>query len=612
MARPVLFLCLFLLATPLAAQVPTFKKSYGGSGDEQAHWLEVLPDGAFVVCGHTTTQSNGGQDALVVKFDPDGNLEWANTIGGAGHDYFYVIKSTTDGGFIATGTTAVSGGNVDLLAVKLDAGGNIVWQKHFGGSNTIEEGFGLSELSDGYLFCGDSRSVGNQDCYFVKTDTDGNLVWAKIADEGIAAESVQSGNEILVASYFHDDGAIIRLNNNGNVLGVLRLAGAGSDILSYLKSTGNGFIASESSWTPAGNTEQRPWLVKLNSSGAVEWSKSYNVGGYGRAHAEVTSTGAFVFSVRSQNLQQAIMVKTDAAGDVEWAKLHTYPTAGAGQLRHLKEAPDGGFIAIGYCTIAGRGQELIVFKTDASGNIEGCCPTDHPVTAQVFSPTQSNPGLPLADLTTHNSPAFSADGVAFNESEHCNGPSCCPTDAGTMQNQTTHACVNETAALPHNGDEVLDNDDLLQFILFSDLTDTLGSIIAISNTPTFTFNPATMQTGVTYYVAAIAGNNVGGNVDFNDTCFDISNAVQLIWHPLPEVELQTDNSDVCAGNCRTITATLTGTPSFTMTLSSPAGTTTVTIQNNTGTFEICLPPGTPPGSFTVQATALTDAYCTCP
>lgn len=95
-------------------------------------------------------------------------------------------------------------------------------------------------------------------------------------------------------------------------------------------------------------------------------------------------------------------------------------------------------------------------------------------------------------------------------------------------------CINQPATLPHLGDEVPDGNDLLQFILFSDPTDTLGSIIAISNTPTFTFNPATMQTGVTYYVAAIAGNNVGGNVDFNDPCFDISdNAAGLIWYPLP-------------------------------------------------------------------------------
>ncbi|MBK9338788.1 MAG: hypothetical protein IPM98_20550 [Lewinellaceae bacterium] len=194
----------------------------------------------------------------------------------------------------------------------------------------------------------------------------------------------------------------------------------------------------------------------------------------------------------------------------------------------------------------------------------------------------------------------------------CNGSDCCPTDAGTMLEQTLHVCINQTATLTHNGDEVLDNDDLLQFILLSDLADTLGSIIAISNTPIFTFNPATMQTGVTYYVAAIAGNNVGGNVDLNDPCLDISdNAAELIWHPLPEVELQTDNSDVCAGDCRTLTATLTGTPPFTLTVSSPAGTTTVDSEQYRYLPDLPAA-GHAAGSFIVQATALTDAYCACP
>ncbi|MBK9338786.1 MAG: hypothetical protein IPM98_20540 [Lewinellaceae bacterium] len=251
--------------------------------------------------------------------------------------------------------------------------------------------------------------------------------------------------------------------------------------------------------------------------------------------------------------------------------------------------------------------DLFILKTDANGNVDGCCPEDAPITVE-------NVTLPVTTLSFDDvsgpdadTPTADNQDLGLDETDLCNGEDCCPTYAGTMLVQTLHACINAPATLTHNGDEVLDNDDLLQFILFSNLSDTLGSIITTSNTPSFSFNPATMQTGVTYYVAAIAGNNVGGNVNFNDPCFDISNVTELIWHPLPEVELQTDNSDVCPGDCRTITATLTGTPPFTLTVTSPAGTTTVTIQNNSGTFEICPPPGTPPGSFTVQATALTDA-----
>jgi len=195
------------------------------------------------------------------------------------------------------------------------------------------------------------------------------------------------------------------------------------------------------------------------------------------------------------------------------------------------------------------------------------------------------------------------------------GPLDCPcgTDAGSMNNAPPASfCTGEQASGIFNNDDELDADDLLQFILFSNPNDTLGSIVATSNTPSFTFNPATMQTGVTYYIAAIAGNNVGGNVDLNDPCLDISNAVQVIWRPLPSVTFSAANPDVCAGACTTVTANFTGTAPFTLTYTSPvSGSVTQTFSSNTGTFQVCTTAGAPPGSLVVQATALTDAFCTC-
>jgi len=187
----------------------------------------------------------------------------------------------------------------------------------------------------------------------------------------------------------------------------------------------------------------------------------------------------------------------------------------------------------------------------------------------------------------------------------------CATDAGTITGTITDFCVSVPATATHDDNESLDANDMLQFILFSNPADTLGSILATSNTPSFTFNPATMQTGVTYYIAAIAGNNLNGNVDLNDPCLDISNAIQVTWRPLPTVTFSAANPDVCAGACTTVTTNFTGTAPFTLTYTMPAGTSTQTFSGNTGTFQVCTAAGAPPGSFTVQATTLTDAFCNC-
>jgi hypothetical protein len=121
-----------------------------------------------------------------------------------------------------------------------------------------------------------------------------------------------------------------------------------------------------------------------------------------------------------------------------------------------------------------------------------------------------------------------------------------------------------------------------------------------------------MQTGIPYYLATIAGDDLGGNVDLNDPCIDISNtAAQVIWREQPTGAFSVANPDVCVGECVTITATFTGTPPFALTYTTPAGTFTESFQGNTSAILVCVPTGAPPGPLQVQAIALTDAWCIC-
>ncbi len=188
----------------------------------------------------------------------------------------------------------------------------------------------------------------------------------------------------------------------------------------------------------------------------------------------------------------------------------------------------------------------------------------------------------------------------------------CTTNAGTLPSGGPYnICTNSTLSFPATTGTVLDANDNLRYILFSNPSDTAGSIVATSATPNFNF-ASPLQTGVTYYIAAIAGNNLNGNVDLNDPCLDFSNALQVEWKPLPAVTFSVTNPNVCAGACTTVTATFTGTAPFTLSYTNPAtGSVTQTFSGNTGTFQVCTLPGSPPGSLVVPATALTDALCTC-
>jgi hypothetical protein len=188
----------------------------------------------------------------------------------------------------------------------------------------------------------------------------------------------------------------------------------------------------------------------------------------------------------------------------------------------------------------------------------------------------------------------------------------CITKAGEVSSTNNILCPNENFSFGNSGSE-LDPDDALQFILFSDLLDTLGSILLTSSSSVFTFSDPPLTTGVTYYVAAIAGNGLpDGNVDLTDPCLDISNAIETIWNPYPSVMFSVANPDVCAGNCTDVTATFTGTPPFTLSYTTSGNPpTNLLFTGNTGTFQVCVDADAPAGNLVLQATSLVDAYCTC-
>ena len=196
---------------------------------------------------------------------------------------------------------------------------------------------------------------------------------------------------------------------------------------------------------------------------------------------------------------------------------------------------------------------------------------------------------------------------------------CCPpcaTDAGEIPLSMLNLCIEDIAMASPAEQFFLEGDDLLKYILFSDPVDTLGSITQTNNIPEFAFDPSSMTAGTAYYIAAIAGNDVGGNVDLTDDCLDISNAIEVVWHPDPSVEFTSSVTDVCADGCYDIGLNFIGTPPFQLQWEIIDADDNVemfneTFNNNMATYNICLPPNTPIGNVIIEATSLTDNYCTC-
>ncbi|MEZ4883209.1 MAG: gliding motility-associated C-terminal domain-containing protein [Chitinophagales bacterium] len=118
----------------------------------------------------------------------------------------------------------------------------------------------------------------------------------------------------------------------------------------------------------------------------------------------------------------------------------------------------------------------------------------------------------------------------------------CGTFAGTMPSQAIQVCEDEIINVTNNGNENLDGDDLLNYILHTNTGTSIGTIFAQNDNGSFAFTDATppLNYNTTYYVSAIAGNDDGsGVIDLSDDCLSVAvgTPISFLQNPTPTAEV---------------------------------------------------------------------------
>lgn len=133
----------------------------------------------------------------------------------------------------------------------------------------------------------------------------------------------------------------------------------------------------------------------------------------------------------------------------------------------------------------------------------------------------------------------------------------CTTFAGDMDLNTASFCVDELAVVPASINGFLDPEDILLYVLHDGSGNALGAQVFGYNTaPEFAFVPP-MQTGVTYYISPIAGNDLDldGIIDSNDPCWSITAGTPVVFTALPQASFAADIT-VCEGDLATLSLTV--------------------------------------------------------
>jgi serine protease len=187
----------FLVYKVDASGAKLWRRNLGGDGYEYGFGIDTTSDGGYVVAGYTDTYTNGGWDFLVYKLNAAGVKEWRKNFGGALTDRAYSVHQTSDGGYIVGGRTTSYGDAEEFLAYRLDASGNKLWRKNYGGSAGDRGGQIVQTADGGFIIAGYTYSYthgsGDTDFLVYKVDAAGAKQWRKnyggsVDDEGLCVQ----------------------------------------------------------------------------------------------------------------------------------------------------------------------------------------------------------------------------------------------------------------------------------------------------------------------------------------------------------------------------------------------------------------------------------------
>jgi hypothetical protein len=339
-------------------------KSYGGNLDDYITCILATSDGGHLLGGWSRselsgdrTQANKGDgDYWLVKINANGDKVWDKAYGGNQDERMQTIINTADGGYLLGGysTSGISGdktqaskGDWDYWIVKISANGDKQWDKTFGGDKTEDLRVVLPTSDGGYLLAGSSGS----------------------GVSGDRTQPLRTGGGI---GSNHDYWAV-KINGNGDKQWDKAFGGNRTDILTNMITTPDGGyllggwspseISGEKSQASQGGDDY--WVVKINTNGDKQWDKTYGAAQRETLSGMVTtadggyllcgSSSSGISGDKTETLKggfDAWVVKINATGDKQWDKTHG--DSGYEEVMNVIPTGDGNFLLGTFKAVAGE------------------------------------------------------------------------------------------------------------------------------------------------------------------------------------------------------------------------------------------------------------------
>ena len=272
-----LFLTILFCGPLIGQNNSTFYRKFNTSGMQGGLGVAAMPDGGFVGTGQFQTNNYGDCDIYVYRVDACGNTLWMKRFGGGNEDGGKSLFVRQNGNIVVFGHE--SGNNA--FFIELSSNGSLIQGRKFIGRFILTTG---TELSDGrFAFVGFNHPNGPH-FIFIYNQITNNVVWAKslTGSHNAGIQELPSGEILAVTSY--GSGGVFQVysfNPQGSLLWAKSFGTMGyfddhSDYGCYLTySEHDSTVVITTPFRTNSNNEQIQ-ITKLNpNTGAVLWAKQY-------------------------------------------------------------------------------------------------------------------------------------------------------------------------------------------------------------------------------------------------------------------------------------------------------------------------------------------------
>lgn len=361
--------------------------SFGGELFDECYASCQTSDGGYAMIGRTNSAGSGHFDAWLVRTDQSGTKLWDKYYGDEYIDEAYMIKETSDGGFIITGMSTKFGWAGEGWLIKTDNSGTIIWEHGYHPTvGSLEVAwdyiYDVNETVDGgFVFAGSAPTVEeNIQAWIGKVDANGTLLWdhtygLEYWERIFSLQPTSDGGYIGVGdrhwtyndTLFHHDGWMLKFNETGDTVWTRHFGQVGHDIFRSVKQTNDGgyIIAGESE---AGTSiSWYGWIVRTDQNGNELWNQHLSKGGLFGVLCNTDNSFTFAGIIPNNvSAGDGWILNVNESGTINW-QANIIGTEVDDIFLSINHTSDGGLICSGkYNQIAERADYWLV-KMDSNG-----------------------------------------------------------------------------------------------------------------------------------------------------------------------------------------------------------------------------------------------------